>query len=55
MPQEFDHENEIIDTECPNCFVVWSFNEMKFQECDCCGYPNHEMIEQGFFDDFDEE
>jgi hypothetical protein len=29
-------------TSCPNCQSNWGFEEIDWQECDCCGYPNCE-------------
>lgn len=58
MQEEFNHEVEIIDTECPNCGAMWGIEEMSFQECDACGYPHCED-DEGFFsgldDDFDDD
>ena len=35
-------------TQCPNCQSHWGFDEMQWEQCDCCGYPNcdDEMDEQ---------
>lgn len=30
-----------METECPNCGALWGFDEIEFQECDACGYPNN--------------
>jgi hypothetical protein len=29
-------------SECPNldCQAQWGIEEISFQECDCCGWPN---------------
>ena len=39
---------------CPNCDCNWGIEEMSFQECDCCGYPNNETdykdIEEDYYD-----
>ena len=31
-------------SECPNlnCQAQWGIEEISFQECDCCGWPNCE-------------
>lgn len=26
--------------ECPYCNAILGFDEIQFQECDCCGWPN---------------
>ena len=26
---------------CPNCSASWGIEEISFQECDECGYPNN--------------
>lgn len=31
-----------MKTSCPNCQSLWGFEELGWQECDCCGYPNIE-------------
>jgi len=31
-------KREIID--CPECGAVWGFDEIQFQECGACGYPD---------------
>lgn len=28
--------------ECPNCFVTWGIEEVDWNRCHCCGYPDHE-------------
>lgn len=28
---------------CPNCGAVWGMEEIDFQECWACGYPEHEQ------------
>lgn len=27
-------------TECPDCGCIWGFDEIQFQECDACIYPD---------------
>lgn len=27
-------------TSCPNCDAQWGFEEISFQECDSCGWPD---------------
>ena len=44
---------------CPNCSAIWGFDEIQFQQCDCCGYPNiddeeNDFDPDNFEDDFDE-
>jgi rubrerythrin len=34
--------NEEMLLECPNCGAIWGMEEIDFQQCDCCGYPNEE-------------
>jgi hypothetical protein len=36
------------DFQCPNCFAVWSIEEIDWNNCDACGYPNHEEEEEEF-------
>lgn len=40
--------------ECPNleCQAQWGFEEISFQQCDCCGwpYPEDEM-EQDYYEE----
>jgi hypothetical protein len=40
-----------MNTECPNCGSLWGFEEMDWQECDCCGYPN---VDEDFMNDDDD-
>ncbi len=30
---------------CPHCDASWGIEEMSFQECDSCGYPNPDTEE----------
>lgn len=41
-------------TECPHCGSFWGFEEISFQECDCCCYPDNEDEEE-YFDDTETE
>lgn len=40
--QYIEKLKELIEelSKCPNCGVIWGFDEMQFQECDCCGWPD---------------
>jgi len=29
--------------ECPHCPAIWGQEEIDFQECGACGYPNNEI------------
>ena len=42
-------------TNCPNpnCGAAWGIEEMSFQECDTCNYPNVEEEED--FDNYGED
>ena len=44
-------------SECPNleCQSQWGIEEISFQECDCCGYPNHRDNEDNWADEPDYE
>jgi Zn ribbon nucleic-acid-binding protein len=37
--------------QCPNCQAVWSMEEIDWQECDACGYPDEEDFEYNSYDD----
>ena len=44
--------------ECPNCNAIWGSEEIDFQECDCCGWPDDDCCDcddQVFLDDLEEE
>lgn len=43
---QLEEDEELLDS-CPNCDAQWGIEEISFQECDSCGYPDCE-------DDFDE-
>ena len=45
---------ETIYTECPNCKTDWTDDEARFQCCDACGYPLHE-VQQDIEIDFTKE
>lgn len=32
--------------QCPHCGSLWGCEEMDFQECDCCGYPDVDEHEE---------
>ena len=34
-------EDEEFD-QCPNCQSLWGIEEISFQECDCCGWPEND-------------
>lgn len=40
--------------ECPNCNAVWGMEEIDWQECDCCGYPNVDATDFDDDDDYDD-
>jgi ribosomal protein S27AE len=46
------NEGDTNYTDCPNCGVVWSAEEIKYQACDHCGYPLHQEQKQTFELDF---
>lgn len=37
---EFDFESEEPELCCPVCGAGWSMEEIDFQQCDSCGYPD---------------
>lgn len=53
---EEEEQDEELLAECPNCYAMWGIEEMSFQECDACGYPDSDDEEVfGGLDDFDDE
>ena len=43
-------------SECPNldCQSQWGIEEMSFQECDCCGWPNCDDDQNDDYPEYDE-
>jgi Zn ribbon nucleic-acid-binding protein len=37
---------DLINTECPNCNAIWGFDEIDWNMCYSCGYPDHEEEEE---------
>jgi Zn ribbon nucleic-acid-binding protein len=31
---------------CPHCQAIWGFEEIEWQSCDACGYPEHDSFEE---------
>jgi Zn ribbon nucleic-acid-binding protein len=43
-------------TECPNCNAIWTMDEIDWQSCFACGYPNHDEDDnEAELNDFDYE
>jgi Zn ribbon nucleic-acid-binding protein len=40
------------ETECPQCGAQWTLEEIEWQQCDACGYPDED---EAFDDDFDDD
>ena len=32
-------------TECPHCNSIWTMEEIDWQECDACGYPQNDATD----------
>lgn len=28
--------------QCPNCCAIWTLEEIDWQQCDACGWPNND-------------
>ena len=41
--------------QCPSCMACWGIEEISFQECDSCGYPDDTEDIDCWDDDFDDE
>lgn len=41
--------------QCPNCSANWGIEEIDFQECDACGYPNCDDDDEPDIDYYDDE
>jgi hypothetical protein len=42
--------------ECPNCQSIWGYEEIDWQTCDCCGWPDVDedfKSESDYFEDDD--
>jgi Zn ribbon nucleic-acid-binding protein len=39
---------------CPNCQSIWGMEEIDWQECDSCGYPDIEVEEGDYYDEYDQ-
>jgi len=53
--QDEEPEEELISI-CPNCGAGWGIEEISFQECDACGYPEmdeEELLESTIDNDDD--
>lgn len=37
--------------ECPNCGAVWGMEEIDWQQCDCCGWPDNDDDDDYYDDD----
>lgn len=41
---------------CPNCGSIWGFEEIEFQQCDCCGFSDIDDDENDFdFENYDDD
>lgn len=44
--------------QCPNCQAIWGIEEIDWQQCDCCGWPdvdNDDVDDDDVDDDYDQE
>lgn len=39
-----------IGADCPNCMAVWGVEEMEWNKCHSCGYPENTESEEEDFD-----
>jgi Zn ribbon nucleic-acid-binding protein len=50
---------KVLLGSCPNCDAQWGIEEMSFQECDSCGYPDDmdddDGVERDEFPDDDDD
>jgi hypothetical protein len=40
---------------CPNCQSVWGFDEIQWEHCDCCGFPDCDFDEENDLEYDDDE
>lgn len=38
-------EEEVL-TVCPHCNVIWGSDEIDWQQCQSCGYPDYDVYDE---------
>lgn len=44
-----------MNLSCPNCQAQWGFDEIQFQQCDCCGWPDNDDDLDDDYDNYDDD